>query len=450
MGRLFGTDGIRGRANHYPITCEVALKTGRAVGLLSLQSNGTSILIGKDTRESGDMLESAIAAGATSVGVDVKFVGVIPTPAVAYLVSQLPDVGMGVMISASHNPYHDNGIKIFGGGGLKLTDEEQAFIEDTILNPKEKNVPQDKVGKISFFPEGCTQYAAFLKTKFPNGKPANPLKIVVDTSNGSASPVAPMVFDDENIFSTQFIHNHPDGKNINHRCGSQHIEDLIETVLKDRADIGLAFDGDADRLIAVDDKGIPVTGDKILAICANHAKEQGNLPNNMVVSTIMSNIGFKQALGKLNIQFKISDVGDRMVLQKMKSCGAAMGGEDSGHIIFLRDHSTGDGILSAIKLLEVMIHTQKPLSELGKIMTVYPQVLMNVKVDKSRPDFNKIPNITAVIGDVENKLGEQGRVLVRYSGTQPLLRVMVEGPSEKETKDYCEQICTVIKEEISS
>ncbi|MCG8530827.1 MAG: phosphoglucosamine mutase, partial [Desulfovibrionales bacterium] len=273
MGRLFGTDGIRGRANHYPITCEIALKTGRAVGLLSLKTGATSILVGKDTRQSGDMLESAIAAGATSVGADVKRVGVIPTPAVAYLVSHLSDVGMGIMISASHNPYGDNGIKIFGAGGLKLSDEEQEFVENYILDTQEPDVSQKKIGELSFFSEAYAKYAHFLKSKFPNMKPPRPLKLVVDASNGSASPVAPMVFDNADAFSVHMIHNHPNGKNINLNCGSQHIEDLIETVLKTKADIGLAFDGDADRLIAVDEKGLPITGDRILAICANYAKE---------------------------------------------------------------------------------------------------------------------------------------------------------------------------------
>ena len=448
MGRLFGTDGIRGRANQHPITCELALKTGRAVARLILKQNKTRLVIGKDTRESGDMLEAALASGAASAGVDVLLAGVIPTPGVAYFTQEVHGVGAGVVISASHNPYYDNGIKIFGAGGLKLSDDDQEYVESLILDDEEKNVSQDNAGKISVFSEGCKLYADFLKTKFPKRKPDSPIRIIADASNGAASIVGPMVFDKNDYFDVQWIHCSPDGRNINKNCGSQHLGDLKKAVQNQKSDIGIAFDGDADRLIAVDHTGMEITGDRILAICGKFAKDSNRLDTNMVVSTIMSNIGLSQCLKTLEIDHAISDVGDRMVLEKMKETGAVIGGEDSGHMIFLNDHSTGDGLLSSIKLLEVMAMTNKSLHELSQVMTVFPQILMNVTVDESRPDFTQIKGIADTIESVEKRLGQGGRVLVRYSGTQPLLRVMVEGPKEDVTQSYCEEICRAIKTHI--
>ncbi len=448
MGRLFGTDGIRGRANQHPITIELAMKTGRAVAKLILQQGDHILVIGKDTRESGDMLESAIAAGASSEGVQVQLAGVIPTPGVAFLVRKIKGAGAGVVISASHNPFHDNGIKIFGKGGLKLSDPLQNQMEEWVLNPESMGVPRNSPARVSNIPEGVEQYADFLVTRFPFKKPASPIQIVADASNGAATFVGPLVFRDPGLFKVQWIHAEPNGKNINQGCGSQHTEDLVCAVRAQRADMGIAFDGDADRLIAVDHKGNEITGDRILAICAKFAKENNRLFNNIVVSTIMSNIGLSQALKALDIDHAISDVGDRMVLEKMKAKGSVMGGEDSGHMIFLGDHSTGDGLLTALRLLEVMAATGESLHDLAKIMTVYPQVLMNVEVDASRPDFNKIPGISDAIKTVEDRLADQGRVLVRYSGTQPLLRVMVEGPEEGLTRQCCREICEAIKKYI--
>ncbi len=269
--------------------------------------------------------------------------------------------------------------------------------------------------------------------------------MIIDTSNGAAYECAGRVFN-PNLFDTVVIHNQPDGININDNCGSQHTKDVSALVLKEKADIGLAFDGDADRLIAVDDTGREITGDRILAICAKYAKTHNFLDNNIVVSTIMSNIGLINTLKTLGIDHEITDVGDRKVLERMQETYATIGGEDSGHMIFLKEHTTGDGMLTALKLLEVMAGTGKSLSELAEVMTVYPQILLNVEVDASRPDFNKIPLIADAIKDVETQLGEQGRVLVRYSGTQPLLRVMVEGPEEGVTRECCEKICGAIRE----
>ena len=448
MGRLFGTDGIRGRANQYPITCDIALKTGRAVGAYIRNQGKHVLIIGKDTRESGGMLESAIASGAASQGVDVYLAGVIPTPGIAFLTQTVDGAGAGVVISASHNPFYDNGIKIFGMGGIKLTDEEQLFIEDSILD-EDKDVSQDSVGQISVFTGSCARYAAFLKSKFPCKKLHAPIRIVADASHGAASLVGPMVFDDPDLFDVQWIHCSPDGRNINDNCGSQHTEILRQEVLSQKSDIGIAFDGDADRLIVVDHTGAQITGDGILAVCGRFAKDQNRLKNNMVVSTIMSNVGFVQCLKSLDIAHEVTDVGDRMVLERMKEKGAIIGGEDSGHMIFLDDHSTGDGLLSALRLLEVMAVTGKPLKELAGIMTVYPQILMNVEVDASRPDFTQIKPIAEAIAQVESQLGDQGRVLVRYSGTQPLLRVMVEGPEADLTRECCQRICDAIRENIA-
>jgi phosphoglucosamine mutase len=452
MGKLFGTDGIRGRANRYPITCEIALKTGEAVGVLVHKTGQKTVVIGKDTRESGDMLESALAAGIASVGVDVLLAGVIPTPGVAYLSTCFEGVGAGIVISASHNPYHDNGIKIFGQGGVKLSDAQEEEIESHIL--KNNNVPRDKIGKISIISNSLSLYADFLLQKFPFGKQdfqikKDPLKLIIDASNGAASGISHLVFN-EHLFDVQFIHDTPNGVNINDNCGSQHTRDLKNRVLAEGADIGLAFDGDADRLIAIDEQGNKITGDGILAVCARHAKENGLLKNNIVVSTIMSNIGLTKALEALDIKHLKSDVGDRRVLEEMDRSGSVMGGEDSGHMIFLTDHTTGDGMLTALKLLEVMVETGKKLSDLAAIMVVYPQVLMNVKVDASRPDFAQIEPIARVIRDVEDQLKGRGRVLIRYSGTQPLLRVMVEGPDEQLTLGFCEKICKAIRENIQA
>lgn len=443
MGRLFGTDGIRGRANVYPITCEIALKIGQAVGLLTRKAGRKQVVIGKDTRISGDMLESALAAGLASVGVEAMLAGVIPTPGVAFLTSRLEGSGAGIVISASHNPYDDNGIKIFSQEGTKLSDAQEEYIESHILD-NEMVLSDVGPGRISRISDGVEAYSRFLLEKFSfDGE--IPIKIIIDASNGAAAFASHQVFTQYG-FDVQFIHDRPDGININDQCGSQHTQDLAEKVIEKKADIGLAFDGDADRLIAVDEQGNEITGDRILAICAKHAQAKGQLKNNIVVSTIMSNVGLGKALEVLDIIHLKSDVGDRKVLEEMKRSGAVMGGEDSGHMLFLEEHTTGDGMLTALKLLEVMQDTGESLSSLASIMKVYPQVLMNVQVDASRPDFNCIEPIVQAIQGVETQLSDKGRVLIRYSGTQPLLRVMVEGPDKAQTQAMCEHLCRVIRE----
>lgn len=460
MGKLFGTDGIRGFANIYPMTVEVALKTGLAVARFAKEHGGTAVIIGRDTRLSGDMLEAALAAGISSMGINVLTAGIIPTPGVAFLTATVKGAGAGVVISASHNPFHDNGIKVFKSGGLKLTDPEEAKIESYILEADLRLTDSGDCGQkgtdsavepgtITTLFDASARYAEFLKTCYERGldkkTPTHPLKIVVDCSNGASYTVAPLVFKALG-FDAQFIFDTPDGKNINHNCGSQHTETLAKRVVSTGADLGLAFDGDADRLIAIDEQGTRLTGDKILAICANHAKSQGRLTNNLVITTVMSNIGLSKALERLGIDHIKTGVGDREVLKEMWSTGAVMGGEDSGHMIFSEFHSTGDGILSALCLIRVMMDTQKSLSDLGTIMTVYPQVLMNVEVDPSKPDFMEIETIAREIKRVEATLNNSGRVLVRYSGTQPLLRVMVEGPDLETTRAHCQSICDAIKQ----
>lgn len=451
MGKLFGTDGIRGVANQHPITCEMALRTGKAVGAFIREKNFNAAVIGKDTRISGDMLESALAAGIASTGTQVFLAGVIPTPGVAFLCSDMKDIGAGIVISASHNPYQDNGIKIFKSGGEKLSDEEEADIEDLILNKNEAIHIHGSPGRIQVLENSLEKYASFLMKKQAarsiKHRTAKKIKLIADCSNGAASEIAKLVFNDS-LFDATFIHDSPDGKNINNQCGSQHTMDLARMVVKNKADIGIAFDGDADRLIVIDEKGQQITGDCIIAICAKFAKEKKRLKNLMIVSTIMSNVGLTQALSSMGMKHIKADVGDRKVLEEMKACGSVIGGEDSGHMIFLDEHSTGDGMLSALMLLEVMSETLKPLSDLASIMTVFPQVLMNVEVDAKRPDFKANQIIADTISAIEEKLGEQGRVLIRYSGTQPLLRVMVEGPDQKFVENYCQQICQTIKENL--
>ncbi len=445
MGRLFGTDGIRGVANQYPMTPETALRAGRAVSLVF----GTKgrIVIGKDTRISGTMLEYALAAGICSAGGNAYLAGILPTPGIAFL-SQAEGADAGIVISASHNPFYDNGIKVFKGDGFKLPDEKEAEIESLLLDEKlaEKCALIRETGQVFSLENAGNRYAEFLKNTLPPGFSLKGMKIALDCSNGATWQVGPKVFTDlEAEIQSLFVS--PDGKNINENCGSQHTESLKSHVLGWKADIGLAFDGDGDRLIAVDEKGNTVTGDRILAICARHMKKKGILKNNLAVTTVMSNIGLHIALKKMGIGHRITDVGDRYVMQEMMNSGAVLGGEDSGHMIFLNHHSTGDGILTALRLIEATRDAAQPLSELGKIMEVYPQLLVNVEV-REKPDLETHPRISAAIRNAENALGEKGRVLVRYSGTQPLCRIMIEASTERETRQYCEEIADVVKAEI--
>jgi len=445
MGKLFGTDGIRGEANRYPMDAMTAFSVGQAV--THLFKNGdhrTRVVIGKDTRISGYMLESSLEAGITSMGGNPYLVGVLPTPGISFI-TQSMRADAGIVISASHNPYQDNGIKIFSGEGFKLSDEQEAFIEDLILNGQlsEMAPPAREMGRAKRIDDVLGRYIVFIKNTFPRKLSMEGMKIVIDAANGATYKVAPAVFTELGA-DVEIIHSDPDGININDNCGSQHTNDLEERVKEKGAALGLAFDGDGDRLIAVDETGCEITGDQILIICSKVMKDQGKLKNDLLVSTVMSNLGLTIACKKYGFNHHASKVGDRYVLEDMQRLGAVIGGEDSGHLIFLNHHTTGDGILSAMQLIAAMVSEDKPLSELAALMDVFPQKLINVEV-KNQPEISAVTEVIEAIQEVEARLGDEGRVLVRYSGTQNMCRVMVEGPTDDLTEKYCTQIADVVK-----
>lgn len=448
MGKLFGTDGIRGEANRHPMDASIAFSVGQAVAkIFKKPGHKTRVVIGKDTRISGYMLESSLEAGISSMGGISYLVRVMPTPGIAFIAESMR-ADAGIVISASHNPYQDNGIKIFSGTGYKLSDAQEEEMEDLILSGKlpEMVPPAKNMGRSYRMEDAPGRYIVFLKNTFPRNLSMEGVKIVLDTANGATYRVAPYAFSELGAAVT-VLHNQPNGLNINDHCGSQHTEDLQKKVVETGAAVGLAFDGDGDRLIAVDERGKEITGDQILIICAKILKDGGRLKNDLLISTIMSNLGLTVACRKYGFQHHASKVGDRYVLEDMQRLDAVIGGEESGHVIFLDHHTTGDGILTAMQLLAAMIKTGKPLSELAALMDVYPQKLINVEV-KSKPEISSVPALVEAIKAVEAELGDQGRVLVRYSGTQNMCRVMVEGPSDEVTEKYCRQVADVVKEAI--
>ena len=445
MGKLFGTDGVRGEANRYPMNAEIAFTLGQAiVYILKKGRYHPRIVIGKDTRISGYMLEGAFESGITSMGGNPYMLGVLPTPGIAFI-AQSMRADAGIVISASHNPYQDNGIKIFSGNGFKLSDEQEETIEELMLSNTLHTLvaPVKDMGQAFRLDDVNGRYIVFLKNTFPRDLSMEGMKIVMDTANGATYRIAPEMFWELGA-DVEAIHNTPNGININDKCGSQHTEDLRKRVVDKGAAIGLAFDGDGDRLIAVDEKGKEITGDQILLICAKMLKEQDKLKNDLVVGTVMSNLGLRIACKKYGFNYHASKVGDRYVLEDMLRLGGVLGGEESGHTIFLDHHTTGDGIITAVQLIAAMVRSGKPLSELAAMMDIYPQCLINVVV-KSKPDISTVPQIIKSIKGVEKKLGNSGRVLVRYSGTQNMCRVMVEGPSVDVTDKYCEEIADVVK-----
>ena len=444
MGKLFGTDGIRGEANRYPMDSAVAFSVGQAIThVLRKSDRRTRVIIGKDTRISGYMLESSLEAGITSMGGDPYLVGVLPTPGIAFATFSMR-ADAGIVISASHNPFQDNGIKIFGGGGYKLSDDLEAVLENLVLGGQlPKLVPGvADMGQAYRLHDMHGRYIVFLKNTFPRDLSLEGVKVVLDTANGATYKVAPELFWELGA-KVETIHNNPNGLNINDNCGSQHTADLRKRVVETGAAVGLAFDGDGDRLIAVDEKGREITGDQILLACALMLKEQGRLKNDLVVSTVMSNMGLRVACRKYGFQHHASKVGDRYVLEDMQRLGSVLGGEDSGHMIGLDHHTPGDGLLTALQLLSAIIRAGKPLSELAAQMDVYPQKLINVDVSR-KPDLATVPEVAEAIRQVESQLQDEGRVLVRYSGTQNMCRVMVEGPSVELTERYC----TLIADEL--
>lgn len=448
MGRLFGTDGARGVANS-ELTCELAMKIGRAAAMVLTDSEHKrpKVLIGMDTRASSEMLQSAISAGLCSVGADVLLVGEIPTPAVAFLVQKY-NYDAGVMISASHNPCEYNGIKIFKSDGYKLPDELEEKIEEIILD--ETILPPVKiggeVGRIRTSEMATFDYIEHLRGTVDYR--FNKMKIALDCANGAASVTAPEFFMSMGA-ECHVLSNEPDGVNINANCGSTHLEQLQKYVVENHLMAGFAFDGDADRLLAVDENGEVVDGDKIIAICAKDLKERNELSGNSAVVTVMSNMGFHKFCKENGIDCEITKVGDRYVLQRMVEKGFAIGGEQSGHVIFLNHASTGDGEVTAAQLLQTMKRTGKKLSELASCMEVYPQVLINVKVSKiGKVRYASDEEIKKAIKKAENELGNDGRVLVRVSGTEPLIRVMLEGKDEVLIKKLGEEIAEVVRERL--
>ncbi len=444
--KLFGTDGIRGPVGADMMNQEIAKGLGRALAIFCRKRNlPARIIIARDTRESGPKLEEAVVAGVTSAGADAVIAGVIPTPALAYLVGE-QKAGMGVVISASHNPFGDNGFKPFKNDGTKLKKEEEEEIEKYII---EKETGKENVadGKKIHLPDARERYAGFILKKMPAGLEKGKYKIVLDCANGATYEAAPAVFGEIakelSLFSAA-----PDGKNINDNCGSQHPEALKKEVMGKHADLGLAFDGDGDRMIAVDEKGQALTGDQIIYIIAKMLKEKGQLKNDLVITTVMSNIGFIGDLKKMGIDHVATAVGDQPVFREMQKRGAVLGGEESGHIIYSDYHPAGDGIVGGVMLVAAMSHFKKPLSELAAEVTLFPKLLLNVRV-KSKPELTTIPEITQAIKEVESKLGGEGRVLVRYSGTENLCRVMVEGKDAVEIEGYAEQIAQTIKNILS-
>ncbi len=447
MGRMFGTDGVRGVANMAPMTAEMVLEIGRATAYVCKQHENTQrhkIVIGKDTRVSGYMLENALTAGICSMGVDVYLLGPIPTPGIAFITRSMR-ADAGLVISASHNPYQDNGIKIFSRSGNKLPDAEEDQIESLITTGQIRDIrpTADDVGKATRIDDAIGRYIVFCKNTFPDEMSLEGLKIVLDCANGATYKVAPIIFSELGA-EVIAIHNKPNGTNINDQCGSQHTEDLRRRVLEEGADIGLAFDGDGDRLIAVDENGEAITGDHIIAICAKWYKERGWLKNNRVIATVMSNFGFHEAMKQLGIDVGVAAVGDRYVLEMMRKDDAVIGGEASGHLIFSNHHTTGDGIVAALQLLAVMRSEEKMLSELASVMRLFPQKLVNLNVQE-KPPIEEIPELQSAIETAEATLAGAGRVLIRYSGTQSMCRVMVEGPTIELTEQLTDDLVETVK-----
>jgi phosphoglucosamine mutase len=446
MGRIFGTDGVRGIANT-ELTCELAMNLGRAAAMVLTEEthHRPQIIIGKDTRISSDMLEASMIAGICSVGADALVLGVVPTPAVAYLVRKL-GADAGVMISASHNPVEYNGIKIFSGSGYKLSDTLEEKIENIVLDKAEE--PPKKagagVGRVIKPKTAVKDYIEFLRSTIDGN--FSGLRVAVDCAHGSASVIAPQLFS-ETDGEFEIMNAHPDGLNINSKCGSTHIDKLCQVVKDNGFDIGLAFDGDADRCLAVDEKGNIIDGDKLIAIFSASLKKHGKLKSNTAVVTVMSNFGFFRFAEKYGIDVVTTKVGDRYVLEEMVNGGYVIGGEQSGHIIFLDYATTGDGELSALQLLSILKRSGKKMSELAAVMDCYPQVMVNVGISGSGSSdvILAAQDVKDAIEFAEGELADDGRVVVRASGTEPLIRVMVEGKSAKLIDKLAHDIADAIK-----
>lgn len=447
MGKYFGTDGVRGEAN-VELTPELAFKLGRFGGYVLSQheTERPRVFVARDTRISGEMLESALIAGLLSVGIEVYKLGVLATPGVSYLV-RTEKASAGVMISASHNPALDNGIKFFGNDGFKLADDQELEIE-ALLDVDTDNLPRpsaEGLGTLVDYPEGLRKYEKFLVS---TGLALDGMKVALDTANGAASVSARDIFLDLEAEIT-VIGEEPNGLNINDGIGSTHPEKLQELVVETGSDIGLAFDGDSDRLIAVDENGQIVDGDKIMFIIGKYLSEKGMLAKNTIVTTVMSNLGFHKALDEHGINKAITAVGDRYVVEEMRQSDFNLGGEQSGHVIIMDYNTTGDGQLTAIQLTKVMKETGRTLSDLASDVTIYPQKLVNIRVENSMKEkAMEVPAIAAIIGKMEEEMQGNGRILVRPSGTEPLLRVMAEAPTDEAVDYYVDTIADVVRSEI--
>lgn len=443
--KLFGTDGVRGVANVHPMTSEMALRLGRALAyLVRTGPRRHRIVIGKDTRLSGYMLEQALASGIESMGVDVHFTGPLPTPAIAFITHSMR-ADAGAVISASHNPYQDNGIKFFSRDGFKLPDDVEAQIEELVHGGRIDDLrpTATKIGKAYKIPDAGGRYVVYTKNIFPKELTLDGMCIVVDCANGAAYRVAPAVFEELGA-KVILLGDKPDGKNINARCGALHPEAMCRAVVKHGADLGIALDGDADRLIVADERGRVVDGDRLMAVVARDLLARRKLPKRTVVATVMSNLGLDRCIADAGGKVVRTKVGDRYVVEEMRRGGFSFGGEQSGHLVFLEHATTGDGTIAALQLLAIMRKHEVPLSELAQVMEVFPQAQVNVAV-KSKPELSTLPAVTRAIKAAELALGRDGRVLVRYSGTEPKARILVEGTDETKTRRLAEDIADALR-----
>lgn len=449
-GKLFGTDGIRGTANQYPMTPDMVVKIGQAIGYLLQKQHGgvKKVVIGKDTRLSGYMIEQALASGLNSMGIFVQLVGPLPTPGIGYLTRTMR-ASAGIVISASHNPFHDNGIKVFGPDGFKIPEDMEKEIERLVLEEDLTQYlpPSREIGRTRRIEDAQGRYIVYVKGTFPLEYTLDGMRIVLDTANGASYKVAPSVFQE---LGAEVIHlgDDPNGTNINDKVGALYPAKLAEAVLQYRADVGISLDGDADRVIMVDENGEIVNGDRILAICALHMKQRGLLKKNTLVATQMSNFGLEKRMTEAGINVIKTGVGDKYVVEEMRKNGYNLGGEQSGHIIFLDHTTTGDGCIAALSVLAVMKQTEKKMSELNHVFEDVPQVLINCRV-RHRKELHEIAGYDALIKSIETKLNGDGRLFVRFSGTEPVIRVLVEGPDKVAINQYADQIASFLEKELS-
>ena len=445
--RVFGTDGMRGRVNTAPMTPDVALRLGLAAGTLFRHHHGRGgrVVIGKDTRLSGYIFENALTAGLLAAGMDVFLVGPLPTPAISFLTTNMR-ADLGIVISASHNPYHDNGIKFFDAEGFKIPDEAEQRMTDLVLDPDHRWDYPDPAhtGRAYKIKDAPGRYIVYIKNSFPAHLSLEGLRVVIDCANGANYLVAPMALEELGADVVR-MSTEPNGLNINYQCGSLHPEGVVAKVRETRADIGLALDGDADRLIVVDEKGTVLDGDQIMALCARDLMRQNRLPGNLLVATVMSNMALEVFMHEQGGSLLRTPVGDRHVVAAMRETGATLGGEQSGHLIFREYSTTGDGLLAALQILAIMRKEQKPLSELAGLLTPYPQELINVPAPH-KPDLKDNAAVQDTVARIEQQLHGRGRVLLRYSGTEPLCRVMVEGPDIDEVRELATQLAAVVRQ----